>query len=57
MTRNLTEEELSSVDSLLAKRAQKGGQKASTHRIYMTYIEERFPKSIAEVIFGITYTV
>ncbi len=50
MTRNLTEEELSSVDSLLAKRAQKGGQKASTHRIYMTYIEERFPKPIAEVI-------
>ncbi len=50
MTRNLTEEELSSIDSLLAKRAQKGGQKASTHRIYMTYIEERFPKPIAEVI-------
>ena len=47
MSRNLTEKEFTDLDDLLSKRSP---TTASTHRIYLVYIEERFPKPIEEVI-------
>ena len=47
MTRNLTEEELSYIESLLSNVRP---TTASTHKIYLAYIEYRFPKPIQEVI-------
>ena len=50
LTRNLTEEELSHLNELLANRFAYIPGKASTHKIYLAYCEKRFPKAIGEVI-------